>query len=426
VVREHLPSLNSILIAIAVGVSIGILGIVGLEVATKYPSPDGLRMKDGQLLGGDFVAFYTSAALFRDDPELLYDLSHQREARRQVLGSEAAELLGDLPFVYPPLLAASISPLSRLSFERAFYVWAAIGFSTSFLSLLLLVRVSGATRTIPLPVLILGILGFVPYTFQTFFGGQASWIGLTILALTATSLLRQRDLLAGAVLSLSYYKPPLFIFLLVVLLLSRRREFIAGFALGALALLGSTLVVVGSDGVSSYVAVASRYIYGRELMAGVQLPPDQGMGLWALGVTLLPSMAATAAVLILPMLYTGRLAYHLLRSWNADDRHYGLILAITASLAFSVQLIKYDLAMLLVPMVLASAWAGGRVKRHWLAFAPFAAFYVEAAFRGLQFGERTFNASSVLFAVLLFTLACQGREVRRGCSNVNASNPTAD
>jgi hypothetical protein len=280
------------------------------------------------------------------------------------------------------------------------------------MSIVGLVVISGANRSIPLPLMFLMMLSFLPFTYQTFFGGQASWFGMAVLSAACVFVIRDRDLLAGLALSLSYYKPPLFVFLLTVLILSKRRSFVLGFAIGAALLLALTWLLVGYDGILHYLGTASRYVYGQEVVPGFRLPPEQGMGLWALGVTIFDSMLITATILAAPIIAAGKTSVKLLRSDRQSDRTFGLILATSATLAFSPQLINYDLAILLVPMVMAVAWRGeyGETGFPW-CLLPFVVFYFEALFRRIEIAGLLFNASAVFFALLLACLIWQGRRM---------------
>jgi len=404
-----MPSPKRVILAIAVGISAGLILLVTDQVVRNYPAADGISMADGQLLGGDFIAFYVGGRLFDTDRARLYDLEHQRESRTLILGPAANSIGGELPFVYPPLVAALVSPFSRLAFQRAFFLWTLFGLIASLGGLLLLMRLSGATGVLPLPLLVLSCFAFVPYSMNTLLGGQASWLGICILAAVSLAILNERDSLAGAALSLSYYKPPLFLLLLVVLSLARGRRFLLGFASGAAVLVSLTLLLVGAEGAISFMSTVSRYIYGQEVLPGVELPPGEGMGLVALGVSLLPSVQITLTLLLLASLVPAWVGYRLIAARAYSHRMFGMVLCVTASLAFSIQIIKYDLALLLVPMVLGLSWQGTECSpRKTLALLPFLGFFFEFPFRRMSLGASVFNASSLLFLAVLLVLTWQG------------------
>jgi hypothetical protein len=406
--QRHLPSPSRLLIALAVGVSLSSVAL-GVLAGITAPRDAGYARSDGVILGGDFFAFYMGGKLYGDDRGRLYDLAFQREYSDDLLGAEAAVLGGDMPFIYPPVVAAMLAPLARLPFAQAYLIWVLVGLVVSVSSLVWLARVSEADRFVSTPILLIGAFAFFPYGAQTFHGGQASWIGLSILAATSAALLLERDIAAGAIFSLSYYKPPLFVFLLVVLLIARGRRFALGFGLGAAALVIATMLAVGVDGTLGFLESASRYVYGRELLPGWELSTAEGMGIWALAVNLFGFIPAAVTALLAAMMFVGMLCVRLLRTEEETTRLFGLILASTASLAFSAQALKYDLALLIVPMILAVARAGMRAERkpYWLIL-PFAAFYLEYPFRRIEIGGDEYNLSSALFVVLVVILARRG------------------
>jgi hypothetical protein len=396
-------------LALLTGLALSVVALFGVETSRLLPSPDGYTRKDGVILGGDFIAFYVGGRLHDTDRPRTYDLAAQHNVREEVLPPEVHDAYGASPFVYPPLVAAALAPLSRLDLATAYYLSAGVGIIVSFASVLYLLVVSGAAKVLPWPLLIALVLAYYPYTVQTFITGQASWLGLSVLAVTAAALLRGRPFLAGAVLALSYYKPPLFVFLVVVLLWTQGKRFALGALTGGAALLFLTWLSVGSDGVVTYLRTASRYIYGREVVEGLQLAPDYGKGLWALGVSFLPSTAAAFAVLAVPILVCGGLSIRLLRSPQQPTRLFGLTFAMLCSLAFSLQVLWYDLALLLVPMILALVWHGRSPlsTRTWILL-PLVGLYLEMFALDLSLGGTTVHASAFLFVAAMCTMGWYG------------------
>ena len=410
-----MPSPRRVLLALAIGAALGFVILVAQLVARNYPSSDGISLADGQLLGGDFVAFYVGGRLFELDRPRLYDLEYQREFRIELLGPAAGLPEAELPFVYPPLVAAALSPLSRLPFQQAFVLWTILGLLVSVSSLALLMRASGATGVLPLPLLLLFSFGFVPYSLNTFLGGQSSWLGMAILATVSVAVLRKRDGLAGVIMSFSYYRPPPFFFLLIVLSLARGRRFVLGFVAGAAALVVGTIVLVGADGVGGFLHAASIYLRGGEAYDGMVVPQGEGVGVLALASLLTSSVPTSLLLLGLPFAFLVRLCYRLIRVEEDSTRLAGLVLGTTESLALSVYLLKYDLALLLIPMVLGIAWSrGAHGLGRRLSLLPLIGFYLEFPFRQLSLGGSVVNAASFLFLVLLGALTCQVWSLSKG------------
>lgn len=403
-----MPSPKRVILAVAIGISAGLIILVAEQVVRNYPAPDGISMADGQVLGGDFVAFYVGGRLFDMDRARVYDFDRQRELRVELLGPAGSSPEAELPFFYPPLMAALASSFSRFRFQHAFFLWTALGLTVSISSLLLVMRGSGATKVVPLPLLLLFCFGFVPFSMNTVLGGQASWLGVGVLAGVSLAILHQRDFTAGAAMSLSYYKPPLFLLLLVVLCLARGRKFILGFASGAIILIGATFLSVGPAGILKFLDAASSYAYREEVVRGLG-PPMEGMGLAALSASVFDSLPASFLALLVFASVLGWVGFRLLRTRSEPQILLGLMLSISASLALSVYVLKYDLALLLIPMVLGIAWYGREESvRRGLVLLPFLGFFFEFPLRQLSIGGEALNASSFFFLVLLGVLGWQG------------------
>jgi hypothetical protein len=414
-----LRSLTRAVLILSIALPAAVILLLAGYIVETFPAEDGYELSNGELVGGDFIAFYVGGHLYRTDANRLYDLDHQREVRALILGEAAPLLDAELPFAYPPLVAASVAPLSKLPFQTAYLLWTVVGLLGSLATLLLLLHTAGATKILPLPLLIFIAVGFVPYSTNTFLGGQASWFGIVVLGLVCSAIVRDHDFLAGAALSLSYYKPPLFIVFLIVLLFARSKRLLVGFIIGAILLTIGTILAVGVSGSLSFLATASTYTYGQEIFANVQLPADQGMGLVAMAFSLLGSLPLALVVLGPLAAISGWVAYRLLRTGEASDVLFGLFLSAAISLAFSVQLINYDLALLLVPMGLAVAWHGrspvGSART--LVLIPLAAFYVEFLVRQFSLGHVTLNGSSLLFLMLVTSLTWYGWCRVRSCGS---------
>ena len=345
------------------------------------------------------MAFWVGGHLYRTERDRLYDLRHQSDVRAELLGAAEEVLDGELPFVYPPVVAAVLAPLSRLPFQTAFLTFAIVALVTSLASLGYLAVSLGLGSPRQLGAVILFSLGFVPFGLNTILGGQFPWLGIVVLSLVSAFTLTGRDFAAGLAMSLSYYKPPLFLLLLLTLALARGRRFILGFATGAAVLMGLTIMAVGLDGLEAYLSVVSRYTYGQDLTEQMALPSWAGMGLVGFLATVLGSMKWTLGLLFVPFVAVGWIAA---RGLGDGDRLVSMTLIAVATLAFSLQFNKYDLALLLVPGVLLFAWQvrHGHPPGPWI-WASFGAFYFEFALRGVEVAGITANVSWLFLLSLL-------------------------
>ena len=378
--------------------------LVTYAIATIYPPTDGVWLKNNEVLGGDFLAFYTGGTLFCDEPAHLYDLPRQVSFQKALLGGSLGSLSAPLPFIYPPLIAVFVCPLSHLAFEYAFYVAAIIALLGGLFALFALAKQYKFPFGHEYLAVSLASLGFMPFYLNTVFGGQLAWLGIVVFSFFSIFMLKRQYVMAGSVLALGYYKPPLFVLAALYFAIRLGWPFIKGGLLSALVLILLSVAAVGVDGLVHYVTTASRYTYGQEFMPGLRLPPAQGAGVFALTTSLLSTSAANFFVYlvlccsILALSVSQRVRRQVITPTE-------IALVITASVGLSVQCIKYDLAILLVPFVLIAAdFYRVDTKLKHLAFMLICGFYVEYVWREEHVFGLTVSISSLLFLLLMSVL----------------------
>lgn len=326
----------------------------------NYSSSNGILLPNNTLVGGDFVCFYVAGENAKNNIHHLYDFEASHKRQRQIVGDNPIEELY-LPFAYPPLVAKLFSFFSWLPFQQAYFAW--LMFSLLLASISLALILSHTSLSYPMMSLFfLCAITFVPFSVNCLAGGQTSCIGLLVFALIYHFLKNNQDFLAGAALALSYYKPPLFLIFLVFVLIQRRWRMLAGFATMAVVLISGSLHMLGFDGFLAYLKTASQYVYGQQLLQGVQLPPDQGIGLFALITRLFAHIPAAgngffalfSAMLVALSYFWGNGKTAREGKSKVFDLQFSLQAAL--SVMFSVQLLYYDLTLLLAPMILSAAW----------------------------------------------------------------------
>jgi alpha-1,2-mannosyltransferase len=152
-----------------------------------------------------------------------------------------------LPFVYPPFLAAVFRPLARLPYAQSFAVWLAIATSLYAASLALMFRACPAIPRGDRSIAWLLALSFEPFAFECGLGGQVSAIGCIGVAAAMVNHRRGRPALAGACLAMLSYKPTLLLLILPMLAIGRQWRTLAGFSVGAMALILASIAIAGPD-----------------------------------------------------------------------------------------------------------------------------------------------------------------------------------
>jgi hypothetical protein len=182
-------------------------------------------------LGADHVQYYAVGQFLDEgEPALIYDEPAMTRRQEEIAGEG---FKGVLPFRYPPFYALAFAPTSRLSYEASFLVWTAISFGCLLLA--------GRLLGVGWRPWLLWSLCFYP-VFAAFSYGQNALVSLAVLSGAAALWLRGRPFLAGLVLGLLSFKPPLALGVGMLWVFDFRRSWTAllGIVLttGALALVG--------------------------------------------------------------------------------------------------------------------------------------------------------------------------------------------
>jgi len=276
---SHMRFYSRVALAVVFGLVLAHNILFFQYVYRSLSGSDGYQNHTGDILGGDFVVFYQAAKLYKDSPEKLYDFDSFYESLR-AFGSEHGLSLKYVIYGYPPLFTHLLTKLPELTFFHAYLVWVAISATIFFSALVLLLRRLGAPWSF-ITLSGFAALAFVPFSFNCLLSGQTSACATAIFVLFYLLFERRRDVLAGMVLALSYYKPPLFVVLVLTLAVAREWRVLLGFLGGGVALVVLTVLSFGGTEFLNYIAQASRYRYGVPLSQGVVLPIDLGVGLLA-------------------------------------------------------------------------------------------------------------------------------------------------
>ena len=372
----------------------------------NYPPYDGYILKNESLMGGDFIAFYTGGKLARTDRDNLYNFQAQKKTRNEILRNEFNRIKGELPFVYPPLVAAFFSLFSYLTFDLAFYFWT---FFSIFISLSSLFTLSYYLKILTFKSffsILLSICGFIPYSLDCLAGGQLSTVAIFIFTFLFILIKERKFFFAGLLLSLGYYKPPLFLFFSLVAIFFLNKRFFFGCITGAFLLTFFSIWYTGFSGFLDYLSVASNYRYGQELFDGIKLPPDLGMGIFALATTISPSTSFSLVVYIICFigLYYSCLKFLLVVDIDKENFDLAYVFLMVSSLALSFQIINYDLSILLPTFIIVAPKIEKINNYKNLISLTIILFYFEWMFRKIQIFGFLINISSILFLLFLTSL----------------------
>jgi alpha-1,2-mannosyltransferase len=191
----------------------------------------GLRDRNGNLKGTDFLHFYALGLVAREHagPEL-YDMKAQAELA-SVRVPEAAGTYY-LP-LYPPQTSLLFAPLATMSYARALAVWWFASAILYFVSCYWTWRACPHLQSEGITVAIVAA-GF-PGFFHLIAWGQTSGLALTCFTLAYLCLRRKREVLAGIALGCLAFKPQLALAAAIVFIATGAARVILGATLSAAA-----------------------------------------------------------------------------------------------------------------------------------------------------------------------------------------------
>lgn len=238
---------------------------------------------NGQTLGIDYAMFYAAARVM-DAGGNPYDRDLLYRAERSVLDRQHLPIT-ERPIVRvgnPPLLFWALRPLSRLSFQRAAWIWIVSMFALAILGVLLLLRFLGWTYRL-LPSLI--FLAMPQVVSATYTGNLNA---LVFVGLTGGLLLQRRHpLAAGLVLSLAWLKPQVAlpaVLLIGLFLTDSWLRLALGFLAATVTGLLATLLIEGPTSLAHWVQGLGAYT--RDMAIQPQVASLAGLYVrWAPGDT---------------------------------------------------------------------------------------------------------------------------------------------
>lgn len=304
----------------------------------------------------DFVAFYGVGRLLNEHPgDRLYDFGVQERIYRELRPS--AGFLG-LPYVHAPFEALFFQPLARLPYGVAYFLWLVVGITAYSAGLLAITKRFGPHDRSERTTALLLAYAFAPYMMEAWLGGNVTIIPFLALALAIALEDAGRPVLGGSVLALCLNKPSLLVLILPMLLVSRRFRMLAGFAIGTVALVVSSSLILGPQAWPDFV---------RSLLRWAQMTAAQP-GLFRdwkyVDVNafsrVLPGGRSWVAVAITGVASCVAL-FALLRTWMAlpgagrEARSLAWAAAITWTLVLNAYVPIYDCALLVLAGFLAAS-----------------------------------------------------------------------
>ncbi len=279
----------------------------------------------------DFRAlFYSGVTVRLGEAHRLYDDDFEQSVQNHFVSART----GLLPFLYLPFAALFFVPLSYSSYGTAFSIFTGLNVALAGFAAFLLGRIARLPRRSTWLACAF-TAGFTPIGF-TLMQGQVSLLLLVALCGCQLAFEKKRAFTAGLCLAFVLVKFQIALPIALLFLLWRQWQVIAAFTAGALALVATSIAMVGATGCLNYAR--SIVGVGQSSAAGL---PNRMSNIYSffclIGHNDRYGTILTAIVSGALLLYVG-------------TRKLSLPLAIVAALLVSYHLYSHDLTLLLLPL----------------------------------------------------------------------------
>jgi len=278
---------------------IALLGVIGLELGT------------GRLcnqMGVDFRGYYASGQIaLRYGFDAVYNQELQKEFQSALLfhcptPPKEPPLYVAMPYL--PFYVVFFLPFTLIEFSTSYLVWVILQMSVFLVYLVCFTR-AFKSRTSIFRILQWGIC--IPLVANLYLGQINAFLVVFFCEFVLLAA-RRKNRIGGLLLSAILLKPHLLILLIPGLVLSQNWQVLLGFVAGSAAILGSSFLLAGSQGLTAMLQLTYQF-------AGSLITTAHGMMNWrALALNLVPYIPATAAWLISTLGMIG-IAWLVLRCW---------------------------------------------------------------------------------------------------------------
>ena len=308
---------------------------------------EGDRSVFGPMKWGDFIHFYTIGQIARErDVSLLYDASGQHTRQVDLVPASAPDLY--IP-PYPPQTALLFAPFSRLAYHWAAVVWALTTLAVYAWAVWVAWRPG---RSVLRDGWLVGIGSIAfPALWHLVANGQTTAIPILAFALCWMALERDRPFLAGAALGLLALKPQFGIAIAAVAILTWNWRLIIGGLVCLAVQLALVAIWLGPDVIGTY---ASWIVWHLPDLQALMYPRPYLLHSLQAMTRVLPGSLSTVAWALLSAVviwWTWRV-WRVSSSWRVK---MGTL--VLASVLVNPHVYLYDLCLLVLPVI----WIGGEL-----------------------------------------------------------------
>ena len=311
----------------------------------------GLRDRDANLKGTDFLHFYTLGSLAIEQHGAdLYNIDAQATLAAQRVPAAAG--IRYLP-LYPPQVSLLFAPLAYLPYPWALALWWISSASTYALCCYAIWRSCPHLRQHRLTVAILAV-GF-PGFFNLIAWGQTSALALACFTIFFFLMRTNRDFLAGIVLGCLIFKPQLGLAAGVLLVLLGAWKIVIGGALSALAQLSIGAFYYGIAPLRKWFSMLWN---ARKMSTLLEPKPYQTHCLRTFWSMLIPWSSLSIGLYVISAAVV--IVWTILVWKRSQDWALRLSTLLLATVLVAPHLTVYDLVILAAALLLMSDWAVAR------------------------------------------------------------------
>jgi len=315
-------------------------GVCAIDFATPGPLD-----RAGNIKFQDLLPFYISAHLIAAHRAAeLYDLgTMQREMQSIVEQSTRVRLT----YLYPPHTALCFMPLTKFSFAAAARIWAALSLVIYFACIYAIWKKSASLRSHAAMVALTSLA--YPPLFHTFVRGQFSAVILACFTLAFLALHADRPFLAGVALGCLALKPSFLVAIPLILLLAAAWKILGGLLISAASQAALARLCFGAEVTRDYVDMLmhpSQWLGTAELnYAAIQMHSLRAF--WSL---LVPSRTLALALYLLSSIAAIALAALIWKSSQPLQLRFAALILVLVLV--NPHLFIYDLLVLAPALLL--------------------------------------------------------------------------
>ena len=263
------------------------------------------------------------------------------------------------PSPYPPFVPQFFRLFAKLPFAKAYLLWIVITLVLYTAGTMLLLREFFSDEPIKRWLILCLALSYYPFLRNTLVNGQMSAIAFFALVMAVIQERQGRLFLSGIALSVLLYKPPFLIFIVPMLLLTRRFKAFSGFVVGTGILVAIATLLGGITIWPTYFAFMRSFGHTSGLNGKTPMQLQKYIDLNAFS-NAVPWGRSAAVLMVLALISAGSAIWLFIELWRLTplDRPRTALAwaaAITWTMVVNIYFPIYDSILVTIVVVLTLA-----------------------------------------------------------------------